>query len=223
MEYLLFSRSVSDSVWPHGLQHARLPCPSPSPRVCSNSCPLSRWCHPTISSSVVPFSCCPQSFPASVSFPMSRLNISKYWIGFSPPKTTALIRQFSSTAQLPSSSQNPDLSSSLGTLLISCCSHSGELQYPLLISLNPSYLSNSSFIKPSWIRRLLWACHPSSSFLVPDWYRKTVPLSFYFGVRCLEKKYIFQVFPYQPGTQPHLCKLGQCWVAGQVDTWCLVS
>ena len=58
-----FSRSVmSDSLWPHGLQHARLPCPSPTPRACSDSCPLSRWCYPTISSSVVPFSSCPQSF-----------------------------------------------------------------------------------------------------------------------------------------------------------------
>ena len=55
------------------LQHARLPCPSPSPKVCSNSNPLSQWCHPTISSSVVPFSSCPQSFPASESFPGSQL------------------------------------------------------------------------------------------------------------------------------------------------------
>ena len=69
---LLFSCSVmSNSLWPHGLRHMRLPCPSPSPRVCSNSCPLSRQCHPTISSSVVPFSSCLQSFPASGSFPMS--------------------------------------------------------------------------------------------------------------------------------------------------------
>ena len=66
-----FSRSVvSDSLWPHGLQHARPPCPSPAPGVYSNSCPLSQWCHPTISSSVVPFSRF-QSFPASESFPMS--------------------------------------------------------------------------------------------------------------------------------------------------------
>ena len=56
----------------HGLRHARLPCPLLSPRVCSNSCPLNRWCHPTISSSVAPFSSCPQSFPASGSFPVSR-------------------------------------------------------------------------------------------------------------------------------------------------------
>ena len=63
---------MSDSLQPLELQHTRLPCPSPSPRVCSNSNPLSWWCHPTISSSVVPFSSCLQSFPASGSFPMSQ-------------------------------------------------------------------------------------------------------------------------------------------------------
>ena len=68
-----FSHSVvSDSLQPHGLQHTRLCCPSPTPRACSNSCPLCRCCHPTISSSVVPFSSCPQSFPASWSFPVSQ-------------------------------------------------------------------------------------------------------------------------------------------------------
>ena len=70
-----FSRSIvsKDSFWPHGLQHTRLPCPSPTPRVYPNSCPLSRWYHLTISSSVVPFSSCLQSFPASGSFPMSQI------------------------------------------------------------------------------------------------------------------------------------------------------
>ena len=63
---------VSDSLWPHELQHARPPCPSPTPGVHSNSCPLSRWCHPAISSSVVPFSSYPQSLPESGSFPMSQ-------------------------------------------------------------------------------------------------------------------------------------------------------
>ena len=67
---LLFS--LSDSLRPHGLQHARLPCPLPRPRAFSSSCPLSWWCHPTISSSVIPFSFCLQSFPASGSFPMSQ-------------------------------------------------------------------------------------------------------------------------------------------------------
>ena len=63
---------MSDSLRPHELQHTRLPCPSLSHGVCSNSCPLSWWCHPTISSSVTPFSSCPQSFPASGTFRMSQ-------------------------------------------------------------------------------------------------------------------------------------------------------
>ena len=63
---------MSDSLQPHGLQHARLPCPSPTPGACSNSCPLCQWCNPTFLSSVVPFSSCLQSFPASGSFPMSQ-------------------------------------------------------------------------------------------------------------------------------------------------------
>ena len=69
-----FSRSVmSDSLWRHESQHARPPCPSPTPRLHSDSHPLSQWCHPVISSSVVPFSSCPQSLQASESFPMSQL------------------------------------------------------------------------------------------------------------------------------------------------------
>ena len=66
-------RLCCHSLWAHGLQHARLPCPSPFPGACSNSCPLSRCCHPTISSSVVPFSSCLQSFPASGYLPVRRL------------------------------------------------------------------------------------------------------------------------------------------------------
>ena len=65
------AQSCLDSLRPYGLQHARLPCPSPTPGVCSNSCPSSQWCHPTISSSVIPFSCL-QSLPASGSFQMSQ-------------------------------------------------------------------------------------------------------------------------------------------------------
>ena len=69
-----FSRSVvSDSLWPHESQHTRPPCPSPAPWVYPNSCPSSRWCHPAISFPVIPFSSCPQSLPASGSFPMSQL------------------------------------------------------------------------------------------------------------------------------------------------------
>ena len=92
-----FSRSVvSDSLRPHEPQLARPPCPSPSPGVHSNSCPLSQWCHPAISSSVVPFSSCPQSFPASESFPMSQLFA---WGGQS-------IRVSASTSVLPMNTQD---------------------------------------------------------------------------------------------------------------------
>ena len=73
---------MSDPLWPHESQHARPPCPSPTPRVYPNSCPSSWWCHPAISSSVVPFSSCPQSLPASESFPMSQL----FAWGFTSPK-----------------------------------------------------------------------------------------------------------------------------------------
>ena len=70
----VFSRQLlSSSLWPHGLQHIRLPCPSLSPEICSNSCPLSQWWHPTVSCTVTPFSSCPQSLPAPGSFPMNRL------------------------------------------------------------------------------------------------------------------------------------------------------
>ena len=81
-----FSRSVaSDSLRPHEPRHARPPCPSPTPRVHPNPCPLSWWCHPTISSSVAPFSSSPQSFPASGSFQMSQLFVSGgQSIGLSP-------------------------------------------------------------------------------------------------------------------------------------------
>ena len=75
--HLLFSRSVmSNSLWPHGVQRTRLPCPWPTPRVYSNSCPLIQWCHPAISSSVVPFSSCLQPFPESESFTMSQFFVS---------------------------------------------------------------------------------------------------------------------------------------------------
>ena len=118
---LLFNRSgVSDSLWLHGLQHARLPCLSLSPRACWNSCPLSWWCHPTISFSVVPFSSCPQSFPASRSFLENQLfasggqsieasasasllpmNIQNWfplgWTGWISLKSKGLSRVFSNT------------------------------------------------------------------------------------------------------------------------------
>ena len=121
IEVVQFSRSVmSDSLRPHRLQHVRLPCPSPSLGACSNSCPSGWWCHPTISSSVVPFSSCLQSFPASGSFPMSQffesggqnigvsasasvlpVNIQDWfplgWTGWISLKSKGLSRVFSNT------------------------------------------------------------------------------------------------------------------------------
>ena len=113
---------VSDFLWPHGLQHARLPSPSPSPGACSNSCSLSGWCHPTVSSSVIPFSSCLQSFPASGSFQTSQffasgaqsigvsasvsvltMNIQEWfplgWTGWISLQSKRLSRVFSNTVQ----------------------------------------------------------------------------------------------------------------------------
>ena len=81
---------MSDSLWSHGVQHARPPCPAPTPRVYSNSCLLNWWCHPTISSSVVPFSPLLQSFPASGSFPMSQLFMSGGQSSGVSPSTSVL-------------------------------------------------------------------------------------------------------------------------------------
>ena len=129
---LLFSRSVmSNSLQPHGLQHARLPCPSPTPRACSNSCPSSRWCHPTISSSVVPFSSCLQPFPASGSFQLSQLFASGgQSIGVS-----------ASTSVLPVNTQD---SSPLGRMVGSPCSPRDSQESsptPQFKSINSSVLS----------------------------------------------------------------------------------
>ena len=99
---LSFSHSVmSDSLWPHGLQHDRISCPSLSPGVCSNLCPLSRWCHPTISPSAALCFSGPQTFPASESFPTCRLFLSGgqsiYWsFSFSIPLNFHGSVQFSS-------------------------------------------------------------------------------------------------------------------------------
>ena len=128
-----FSRSVvSNSLQPHELQHSRPPCPSPTPRVYPDSCPLSWWCHPTISSSVVPFSACPQSFPASRSFQMSQLfAVSGQSIGvsastsvlpmsiqdWSPLGWTGLILQFKELSESSPTSQFKSINSSVLSFL----------------------------------------------------------------------------------------------------------
>ena len=137
---LLFSCSVvSDSLWPYGLQHARLPCPSPSPRACSNSCPLSQWCYPIISSSVVPFFSCPQSFPASGSFLMTQLFASgDQSIGAS---ASALVLLMNSQDWFPS-----------GLVWFHCCSRyfsSTTIQKYKFFSTPPYFWSNSHIC--SWL------------------------------------------------------------------------
>ena len=115
---LLFSHSVmSNSLQPHGLQHSRLSCPSPSPKVCSNSCPLSWWCHPTVSSSAAPFSSCHRPFPASGSFPMS-------WLFTSGGQS---IGALASTSVLPMNIQG---GLSLGLTGWSYCSRYSQESFP---------------------------------------------------------------------------------------------
>ena len=115
-----FSRSVvSNSLRPHEPQHARPPCPSPTPRVHPNPCPLSLWCHPTISSSVVPFSSCPQSFPGSWSFQMSQLFASGgQSIGVSASTSVLPILVKPHAPSLPSLSQDLPLVPSSSSLYI---------------------------------------------------------------------------------------------------------
>ena len=114
---------MSNSLRPRGLQHARLPCPSRSPRSCSNSCLLSWWCHPTISSSVVPFSSCPQSFPASGSFQMSQLFTSGQSIGAS---ATASVLPMNTQGWFPLGWTGFDLLAVQGTLQTLLQHHSSK-------------------------------------------------------------------------------------------------
>ena len=115
---MLFSHSImSDSLQPHGVQHTRLPCPSLSPGAYSNSCPLSRWCHPAVSSSVVPFSSCLQSFPSSGSFLMSQL----FATGFCHTPLWIRHRYTLSPLPLESPSRHSPLSICLGCHRVLVC------------------------------------------------------------------------------------------------------
>ena len=95
--YSVTQSCLCDSLWPHGLQHASLPCPSPSPGACSNTCSLGQWCHPTILSSVIPFSYCIQSCPASGCFPVSQPFAS----GGQSIRASASVLKMSTQAQFP--------------------------------------------------------------------------------------------------------------------------
>ena len=169
MPSVQFSRSVvSNSLRPHGLQHARPPCPSPTPGVYPNPCPLSRWCHPTISSSIVPFSSCPQSFPASRSFPVSQffasggqsirvsastsilpMNAQDWsplgWSGWISLQSKGLSQESSPTPQFKSSN-----SSALGFLYTLTSLYSPifilQLSRPYMTIGNPTALTRHTFV-----------------------------------------------------------------------------
>ena len=135
MSSVQFSRSVvSDSLWPHGLQDTRLLCLPLSPRVCSNSCPSSRWCHPTISPSVVPFSSCHQSFPESGSFWMNQL----FQSGGQSTGVSA------STSVLPTNTQDPSPLGWTGWISLQSKEISSLLQH---LSSKASILQLSAFFR----------------------------------------------------------------------------
>ena len=155
-----FSHSVmSDSLQPHGLQHARPPCPLPTPGIYSNSCPSSRWCHPTISSSVVLFSSCPQSVPASGSFPMSQFfpsggqRIGAFSISISPSNEYSGLISFRVDWL--------DLLAVQGILKSLLQHHSSKLWNSLAFSMIQQMLAvwslvPLSFLKPAWISGSSW-------------------------------------------------------------------
>ena len=168
-----FSCSVmSDSLWPHGLQHARPPCPSPIPRVHPNQCPSSRWCHPAISSSVIPFSSCPQSFPASGSFPVSQLFASGGQnIGFS--------------FNISPSDEHPglisfrmdwlDLLAVQGTLKSLLQHHSSKASHPYMTTGKTIALTRQTFVGKvmsllfNMLSRVVITFLPKSKYLLISW------------------------------------------------------
>ena len=144
---------VSDSLWLRGLEHTRLPCPSLSPRGWSNPCPLSQWCHPTISSSVVPFSSCLQSFPASRSFPMSQLFASVQFSSVAQSCPILCDPMNKSTPGLPVHNQLPESTQTQVQRLVMPFNHL-ILCHPLhlLPSIFPSIrvFSNESTLRIRW-------------------------------------------------------------------------
>ena len=158
---------MSNSLWPRGLQHTRLPCPSWSPGVCSNSCPLSQWCPPTILSSVISFSSCPQSFLASGFFPVNWLFVS----GVLRIRTSASASVFLINIQgwFPLG---------LTALILSCPKVSQEScpapQFKRISSLALTLLYGPTLPSVTWLleKPWLWLCGPLSAkwclcFLIP--------------------------------------------------------
>ena len=152
---------MSDSLRPRGLQHARLPCPSPSPRVCSNSCPLSWWCHPTISSSVVPFSPALNLFQYQDESALC-LRWSKYWsfsFSISPSNDYLRLISFRIDWLDPLAAQG-----TLKSLLQHHSSKASVLQHSALfmVQLSHPYMTTG--------KTIAWTCSPTSKFLTPSWW-----------------------------------------------------
>ena len=219
---LLFSCwVVSDSLWPHGLQQARLPCPSPSPWVCSNSCPLSRWCHPTISFSVVLFSSCLQSFPAWGSFPMS-------WIFASGVQSISFSFRASNEYSGFTSFRIDwfDLLAVQGTksLLQHHSSKGSILQRFFMVQLSHPYMTTGKTIalsiqtlvgKVMSLSRFVIAFLPKSKRLLISWLQS--PSAVILDPKKI-KAVIVSTFPpvYLPCSNGTVCHdLFECWVSGQ--------
>ena len=179
-----FSRSVlSNSLWPNGRQHARLPCPSPSPRACSTSCPSSRWCHPIVSSSVIPVSFCLQSFPASGSFFTScgrsigasasvsvlPMNIQDWfplgltgWISLQPKRLWKVLQHHSSKASILWCS---------GFFIV-------QLSHPYMTTGKTraltrwTFVGKVMFLRYNMLSRLVIAFLPRSKHLLISWYNQ---------------------------------------------------
>ena len=155
---LLLSRSVvSDSLWPHGLQHARPPCPSLSPRVYSNLCPWSQWCHPAISSSVVPFSSSLQPFPASGSFPVSQLFTS----GGQSIGASASVNDSDLWIPLYFMSLDPTVLYVFGSHCTLCVIFSSEQNFTVWTFLLFSFLWRPSQAKLIFLAYSQWPTNPS--------------------------------------------------------------
>ena len=215
--------AMSDSLRPHESQHARPPCPSPTPRVHSNSCPSSRWCHPAISSSVVPFSFCLQSFPASESFPISQLFTSGgQIIGESASASVLPMNLFShsvvSDSLWPHGLQHTRLSCL--SPFPRAFSNSCPSCHPLLLpSIFPRIrvFSNESFLLIRWPK--YWSC----SFSISPFNENSGLISFRIDwLISLQSKGLLRVFS-STSIQQHQFFDSQpsLWSSSHIHTWLL--
>ena len=228
-----FSRSaMSDSLWLHGLQHMRLPCPSPSPRACSSSCPTNRWCQPTISSFVVPFSSCLQSFPAPGSFLMSWLFASAGWsIGASAlasvlPMNVQDWFPLELTVLISLQSNGPSRVFSSTTVKASILWHSAffmvHISHPYMTTVKTiALIICNSVGKLSAFYYVIYICHSfSSKEQVSFNFMAAVTTCSDFGAQENKIYYCFHCFPiYLPWSDWTRCQdlqFFECWVLSQL-------